>query len=359
MDRRTLLKGAAVLGLSAACPLAARIGPEAAHYDKLTGNRVQCRLCPHQCRVSDHRRGHCGVRENQGGTYRNLAYGEICAQAVDPIEKKPFFHCLPGTTTYSISAAGCNFSCRFCQNWDISQRKPEEVRSVSLSPAQVVRLARAAGCRTVAHTYAEPVVAFEFVRDCALEGQRQGLASVMVSNGFIQPEPLRELCRLLKAIKIDLKSFRDEFYRTQCGGELAPVLESLRTVRRAGVWLEIVVLLLPGLNDSPGEIDDMCRWIVGELGPDVPLHFSRFFPNYLTRQLPPTPPQALESARQIAVRRGIHYVYLGNLQSDAESTRCPRCGGPLIARVRFTATVTGLRQGHCSRCGAPIPGRWQ
>ena len=329
---------------------------EASYYDKLAGNRVACRLCPHQCRVADGGRGLCNVRENRGGSYHTLVYGQPCSVHVDPIEKKPLFHYLPGSRAFSLATAGCNFTCRFCQNWEISQRRPEDVETIDLAPEEVIRQARNNRCRVVAHTYGEPVVFFEYMRDCAALGKERGVPNVMISNGFIEKQPMRELCRHLGAVKIDLKAFTKAFYIEQCGGELKPVLDTLLTVRAEKTWLEVVVLLIPGLNDSPREIEGMCRWLARELGPDVPLHFSRFVPTYQLKNVPPTPPATLHQARRIALDAGMRFCYVGNLLSDAEHTYCPSCGRVLLRRLMYSLENEGLKDGRCRFCGTVIPG---
>jgi pyruvate formate lyase activating enzyme len=329
---------------------------EAAYYEKLGEKKVACRLCPHQCRVADLERGSCGVRENRGGTYMTLVYGQPCAVHVDPVEKKPLFHYLPGSQAYSLATAGCNFSCRFCQNWEISQRRPEQVESVHLPPEAVIDQARRHGCRLVAHTYGEPVVFFEYMRDCAVLGKEKGVPNVMISNGFIQAQPMKELCRSLGAVKIDLKAFTEEFYQQQCGGRLKPVLDTLLTLRGEKIWFEVVVLIIPGLNDGREEIERMCRWLSRELGGDVPLHFSRFVPTYMLKNIPPTPPATLHMARRIAQDAGIRFCYIGNLVSDAENTYCPSCGKLLLRRLMFSVENEGLKGNRCKYCGTAIPG---
>lgn len=329
---------------------------EAAYYDKLGDNRIVCRLCPHQCRVADGGRGLCGVRENRSGTYTTLVYGQPCSVHVDPIEKKPLFHYLPGSQVFSLATAGCNFTCRFCQNWEISQRRPEALETIDLPPEAVIRQAQQRHCRSVAHTYSEPVVFFEYMRDCAALGREHGVPSVMISNGFIEKQPMRELCRHLGAVKIDLKAFSKTFYIEQCGGDLKPVLDTLLTVRAEKTWLEVVVLLIPGLNDSRRETESMCRWLARELGPDVPLHFSRFAPTYQLKNVPPTPPATLHEARRIALDAGIRFCYVGNLLSDAEHTYCPSCGKVLLRRLMFSVENEGLKDGRCGFCNTPIPG---
>ena len=368
LSRRAFIRGAG--GALLAAPLLLRPVPaasaldaqrqpgarEAAHYEKLAEKKVACRLCPHECQVADLERGSCGVRENRGGTYYTLVYGQPCAVHIDPIEKKPLFHYFPGSQAYSLATAGCNFSCRFCQNWEISQRRPEQVRSVSLPPAEVIRQARARGCPLIAHTYSEPVIFFEYMRDCAALGRENGIPNVMISNGYIQKKPLLELCRQLGAVKIDLKAFTEKFYQEQCGGTLKPVLDTLLTLRGEKIWFEVVVLLIPGLNDGRDEIERMCRWLAHELGGDVPLHFTRFAPTYMLKNVPPTPPAKLLEARRLAMDAGIRFCYIGNLVSDAEHTYCPSCGKLLLRRLMFSVKNEGLKGNHCKFCNSTIPG---
>ncbi|HSQ35201.1 MAG TPA: AmmeMemoRadiSam system radical SAM enzyme [Candidatus Binatia bacterium] len=347
-----LLNGPQLGGADAYVPQAS----EAMHYEKLAGQKVRCTLCPNECRIVDGKRGDCGVRENRRGVLVTLVHSQPCAVHVDPIEKKPLFHYLPGARAFSLATAGCNFNCRFCQNWEISQRRPEQVRPVDLPPAAAVRQARESGCPVIAHTYSEPVVCFEYVRDCAALGRENGIPNVMISNGFIQKKPLLELCRVLGAVKIDLKAFSEVFYREQCGGELQPVLDTLLTLRGEKIWFEIVVLLIPGLNDGRQEIERMCRWIGRELGPDVPLHFSRFAPSYMIKNIPPTPPETLRMAHAIARGAGIRFCYIGNLLSDAGNTYCPNCGTLLIRRLLYSIEKEGLRNDRCRSCQTVIPG---
>ena len=355
---KTALAAPLLLGLprkAAAAPFVPKAS-EAMYYEKLAEKKIACRLCPHECQVADLERGTCGVRENRGGVYYTLVYGQPCAVHVDPIEKKPLFHYFPGSQAYSLATAGCNFSCRFCQNWEISQRRPEQVRPVTLPPEDVVRQARQQDCPIIAHTYSEPVVFYEYMRACAALGREKGIPNVMISNGFIQKKPLQELCRLLGAVKIDLKAFTEDFYREQCGGRLKPVLDSLLVLRAESIWFEVVVLLIPGLNDGRQEIERMCRWIVLELGPDVPLHFSRYAPSYMIRNIPPTPPETLAMARRIAMDAGITFCYIGNLLSDAGNTYCPSCGKLLVRRLLYSVEKTGLQGNRCKFCQAVIPG---
>ncbi len=333
---------------------------EAMYYKKLVNKRVECTLCPRVCTIADMERGYCGVRENQGGTYYTLVYGRACSAHVDPIEKKPLFHYLPGTDAYSIATAGCNMECKFCQNWEISQFRPEQVRSVDLPPRQVVNLAKRSGCKTIAYTYTEPVIFYEYMYDTAIQGNKVGVGSVMISNGYIKEEPMKDLCQHLSAVKIDLKAFTEKFYRDTCSGQLKPVLECLELLAGLDMWYEIVVLIVPTLNDSEKEIRDMCRWVKVNLGPDVPMHFSRFHPTYKIKNLPPTPPRTLERARQIARSEGINYVYVGNVPGNpGESTYCPKCGEILIHRVAYRILKNLLKDSRCPRCSHFIPGVWK
>lgn len=329
---------------------------EARYYEKKPEKKVACQLCPHQCQVADLERGSCGVRENRGGTYYTLVYGQPCAVHIDPIEKKPLFHYFPGSQAYSLATAGCNFSCRFCQNWEISQRRPEQVQSVRMLPEEVISQARLHNCPLIAHTYSEPVIFYEYMRDCAALGKENGIPNVMISNGYIQKKPLLELCRLLGAVKIDLKAFTEKFYQEQCGGTLKPVLDTLLTLRGEKIWFEIVVLLIPGLNDSREEIASMCRWLSREMGDSVPLHFTRFAPTYMLKNIPPTPPATLQQARRIALDSGLKFCYIGNLISDAEHTYCPTCGKLLLRRLMFSVENEGMKGNRCKFCGALIPG---
>jgi pyruvate formate lyase activating enzyme len=332
---------------------------EASFYDKLDKNMVQCRLCPRGCIVTDGNRGACRVRENRKGTFYSLVYGRPCSMHVDPIEKKPFFHVYPGSQAFSIATVGCNFTCKFCQNWDISQASPEDARGPYLAPAKIARAAKNAQAKTIAYTYSEPVVFSEYVADCAKAGQELGLASVMISNGYISDEALKTLVPLLKAIKIDFKAFNKDFYSKICGGQMQPVQDTLKTLAGAGIWYEIVVLVIPTLNDGADEIKRMAAWIVKELGPDVPLHFSRFTPMYKMQNIPPTPPETLRRARELAVGEGVRFVYIGNLPGEeAQNTVCPFCKALLVQRYNYRILKNTIANGRCQACNKPIPGVW-
>ena len=301
----------------------------------------------------------CGVRENRAGTYYTLVHSLACAVHVDPIEKKPFFHVMPGEKALSYSTAGCNVECKFCQNWELSQFRPEQVAAYDLPPEAMVRVARRNGARLTAATYGEPVVFWEYVRDAARSANKAGIKPTVVSNGFIKPEPLREVLPLLSAVKVDLKAFTDDFYQQQVRGRLQPVLDTLQIIREAGVWLEIVVLLVPTLNDGANEIKRLSRWVRTNLGADVPVHFTRFHPTYRLTDLPPTPVATLERAWRIGREAGLDYVYLGNVPGHpGENTVCPGCGEIVIRRIGFQVVKNSLVDGACASCERTIPGVW-
>lgn len=336
-----------------------RARKEASFYLKLPNKMVQCKLCPRECVVADGERGYCRVRENRGGTYYTLVYARVVAAHIDPIEKKPFYHFLPGTAAYSVASGGCNVHCKFCQNWEISQARPEDLTSTLITPEQLATAAKANNCRVMAYTYSEPIVFWEYVYDAAEAGHRENARSVMVSNGFIQQEPLLKLCERLDALKVDLKSFSETYYRDVVRGQLKPVLNTLVTARKHAKWLEIVYLTVPTLNDSDEEFRGLARWIKSELGPDVPIHFTRFYPLYLLKNLPPTPVQSLERARSIMEAEGLHYSYVGNVPGHPwENTWCPQCKSLLIERTGYVIQQVNLKNGKCGKCARDIPGVW-
>lgn len=320
---------------------------------------VQCALCPNRCIMEPGRRGLCTVRINRDGALHTLVYGNPCAVHVDPIEKKPFFHVLPGTLSFSISTAGCNMRCAFCQNWQISQATPEEVSGYNLPPEKVVDEAIKALCQTIAFTYTEPTIFYEYMLDTAKAAKEKGMKCVVHSCGYINPEPLKELCKYLFAADIDLKGFSEGFYQRMGQGHLQPVLDSLKIIKEEGVWLEITTLVIPGANDDPKEIRAMCRWIRENLGEDVPLHFSRFYPAFKLQNLPPTSVETLERAREIAMEEGLRYVYIGNLPGNpAESTYCPNCKKNVLHRIGYEILSNDIVKGKCGFCGYEIKGRW-
>lgn len=284
---------------------------EALFYQKLDGNKVRCELCPHLCLIANGRRGICGVRENQGGILYSLVYGRIAAAHVDPIEKKPLYHFLPGSTSYSIATVGCNFRCDFCQNFGISQAR--EIEGEAVEPGDIVREALSLGCQSVSYTYTEPTIYFEFAYDTAKLAREKGLKNVFVTNGFITEPPLRMIAPYLDAANVDLKSFRDEYYHKYCGGKLEPVLKALKLYKELNIWLEVTTLVIPGLNDSETELMDIANFIKNELGEGVPWHVSAFYPIYKMTDRPPTPAETIYKARDIGLKAGLKYVYTGNL----------------------------------------------
>jgi len=383
LDRRSFMKcalasgaalgGGAALGLTsvaqpaAAMPAGAAADPEdeahfvveAKFYQKLPNRKIKCKLCPRECAVGDKERGYCGVRENRGGVYYTLVHSRVCAAHVDPIEKKPLFHYLPGTTAFSIATAGCNVNCKFCQNWDISQSRPEEVPSNFMPPQSVAQMARQYDCLTIAYTYSEPVVFAEYLMDTADAGHAAGVRSIVVSNGYMQDEALKTAYGKMDAVKIDLKSFTESYYSKVVTGQLKPVLDSLVTLRKMGKWTEIVYLVLPTLNDSDTEFRGLAQWIKTNLGTDVPLHFTQFHPEYLLKNLPITPVPTLERAKEIADAEGLHYVYIGNVPGHpAQNTYCPKCHKMLVERVGFTASEVLIRKNSCPYCQQTIAGIW-
>ena len=332
---------------------------EAMFWEEIEQKRVKCTLCPRECQVADVERGYCGVRENQGGRYQTLVYGALCSANVDPIEKKPLFHYLPGTSAFSVATAGCNIECKFCQNWQISQFRPEQVDSVKISPERLVEACGARRCSTIAYTYSEPVIFYEYMHDSAALARQHGIGSVMISNGYIQEKPMRQLCQHLTGVKIDFKAFSEKFYTETCAGELAPVLATLEVLKDVGIWFELVILVIPTLNDSPDEIKQMSQWVLKHLGPDVPMHFTRFHPTYRITNLPRTPVSTIDRCRRIALDAGVHYVYAGNVPTHpGENTYCHKCQQELIQRVGFRVAANRIKDGKCPKCGTTIPGVW-
>jgi len=357
---------------------------EARHYRKL-GSNVQCRLCPNDCLLEPEDRGRCRNRVNKGGTMYTLAYANPCSLAPDPVEKKPLFHFMPATRTFSLATSGCGFRCLNCQNWDISQRKPEEtkdsrgeefrLRPVTLSmvnqpgvrdrmsmfPADAVDLAKRLDCRSLAYTYSEPSVWFEYMYDTAKLAQARGLKNIWVTCGYINRKPLEDLCRVIDAANVDLKGFDDAVYGKLNSGRLQPILDTLKVVKDNGVWFEITNLIVPTYTDDLGVIRKMCDWLVDNIGPDYPIHFSRFHPNHLLTDLPWTPIETLVKARDIAGRAGLRYPYIGNVRDvkDAETTLCPKCGKAAVSRTGYRVEQVNIDHGACKSCNTPIAGVWR
>lgn len=332
---------------------------EARYYEPLGKGRVRCLLCPRKCVIPGDKTGYCGVRKNIGGRLYSLIYGEACSIHSDPIEKKPFFHVMPGTRSLSVSTVGCNLECKFCQNWQISQSKPGTLATRYIPPQGLVDMAIDRGIPSVTFTYGEPVVFIEYAQDIAARARENGLKSFVVTNGYYREKPLDDLCGLVDAVKVDLKSFKDSYYKDICDGNLGPVLDSIVRIKSKGVWLELVYLMLPTLNDSPDEIRGMAKWLVANLGPDVPLHFSRFFPQYKLKNLPPTPIASLKAAHDVCRDEGLKFVYIGNVPGEAaENTFCPSCSEKIIERSGFRIGTIRISEGKCENCGETIPGLW-
>lgn len=332
---------------------------EAMLYDRVPdSDRVRCRLCAHTCAIADDGRGVCQVRENRRGTLYTLVYGRVIAQHVDPIEKKPLFHFYPGSRVYSIATPGCNFRCRWCQNADISQmpRERQMIVGDEVAPERVVSAARQAGCNSIAYTYTEPTIFFEYAHDTARLAQEAGLANVFVTNGYMTPEMLDIAQAWLDAANVDLKGFRDKVYREYVGARLQPVLDSLKTMKQLGVWVEVTTLIIPEINDDPAELRDAARFVAQELGPETPWHLSRFFPAYRMTDKPPTPISTVEQAIEIGREEGLRYVYAGNVPGEAHTT-CHECGRLLIRRSGYTILENNLpSDGHCPACDVPVTG---
>jgi pyruvate formate lyase activating enzyme len=332
---------------------------EAAYYRQLPEGRVQCQLCPRACTLVEGERGLCRVRANIGGTLRALTYGLPVSIHADPIEKKPLYHVLPGSTALSIATVGCNSGCVFCQNYEISQASPEDVPRKLVPPERLVAAAVERGDAGIAYTYTEPTVYFEYMLETATLARAKGLRNYWITCGQIQEKPLLELCKVLDAANVDIKGFSDEFYVEYCDFHLEPVLRTLQILRREGVHIEITNLVIAGANDDPGMVRAMCRWIKAELGPETPLHFSRFHPDYKLTRRPPTPAATLARLRRLALEEGLKYVYVGNVEVEgAADTLCPACGQAAIRRSGFLVTSNRVASGKCPDCAAPIAGVW-
>ncbi len=348
-----------IFGLYAGC-----YGQEKFHraffFEKVEEQSVQCRLCPRNCLIPEGKYGLCRARKNINGVLYAMGYGKPCAVAIDPIEKKPFFHYLPGSRAFSIASAGCSLRCLFCQNWQISQFSPEETRNISLSPESVVKLAKEKNCPVIAYTYAEPVNFYEYMLDTAKIARSAGIKNVMHTAGYINQEPLETLLPFIDAANVDLKGFSQDYYRNICGGGLDDVLRTLKIMKKHKIWIEITTLIVPGYNDSDSEIKQLCDWVKNNLGPDTPIHFSRFQPMYKLAHLTATPYKTLEKAYKIAKKSGLRYVYIGNVYGNLyENTFCPKCGKIVIKRRGYEIVENNIKKGKCRFCGAKIAGVWE
>ncbi|HEY5185625.1 MAG TPA: AmmeMemoRadiSam system radical SAM enzyme [Actinomycetes bacterium] len=329
------------------------------YWHRLGDGRIQCDVCPRACRLHEGQRGLCFVRARQGDAIVLTTYGRSSGYCVDPIEKKPLNHFLPGTAVLSFGTAGCNLTCRFCQNWDISKSREMDTLADSASPATIARAAQDLGCRSVAFTYNDPVIFLEYAMDVADACRARGIRSVAVTAGYVEPEPRRDFFGHLDAANVDLKGFTEDFYHRVCGGRLRPVLDTLEyLVHETTVWVELTTLLIPGLNDSGAELDAMTRWVVDTLGPDVPMHFTAFHPDFKMLDVPPTPLATVRRAREIALGNGVHYAYTGNVaDADGAATYCPGCGTRVVERLGYR--IGGWRltdDGRCTSCGTAVAG---
>ena len=325
-----------------------------------TSTSIRCGLCPKRCRILPGHSGECRVRMNLDGKLQAVTYGHPCAVHVDPMEKKPLFHFCPGASILSLGSAGCNLHCKHCQNADISQGNPEDIQAYELPPSALRALADKHGCRHVAYTYNEPLVGYEYLRDCCIAARGAGLRNVLVSNGYINEKPMAALAPYLDAANIDIKGFSDAFYREVCDGTLEPVLRTVVQLKAAGVHVEVTNLVIPTLNDSDEMIDDLCVWMRENAGTEMPLHFSRFFPSFRMIHLPPTPVETLLRARERARLAGLKHVYVGNAEvTDGENTFCAGCGKRLVVRQRYVVKENRLTaSGTCPACGKQVCGVW-
>ena len=356
---------------------------EARHYRKL-GPNVQCLLCPNDCLLAPEDRGRCRNRVNKDGKMYTLVYANPCSFGLDPVEKKPLFHFLPASKTFSLATSGCGFRCLNCQNWDISQRKPEELKDprgaefrlrpvtldmmarpgvrdrLSLLPADAVALAEHKNCESIAYTYSEPTVFYEYMYDTAKLARARGIKNVWVTCGYINPGPLKELCEVIDSANVDLKGFDNSIYQKLNSGKLQPILDTLTTLKDRGVWFEVTNLIVPTYTDDMRVIADMCKWLVDNIGPDYPIHFSRFSPRHKLTHLPPTPVETLLKARETAKRAGLRYPYIGNVSGvqNAETTFCPKCGKIVVRRDGYTVQQVNIDHGNCKFCGTRIAGVW-
>ena len=333
---------------------------EAWFYEKIENERVHCHLCPHDCKIAEGKYGICGVRENRDGTLYSLVYGKAIAVHIDPIEKKPLFHVHPGSSSLSVATVGCNFSCTFCQNHDISQMPKDPQHRIlgdDVTPKQIVDLAVKRNCKTIAYTYTEPTIYYEYAFDTARLAHEHGILNVFVTNGYISEEPLRKISPSLDAANVDLKSFNQEFYKKIVGGNLKSVLDTLRLMKELDIWVEVTTLVVPTYVDSDEQLREVARFIKNDLGEETPWHISRFYPQYQCTHLPPTQVSVLKRAREIGREEGLRYVYSGNVPGDVgESTFCYSCGEILIERYGFQIISNCIREGKCPYCGAEIDG---
>jgi len=321
---------------------------------------TQCQLCPKLCVIEPGQSGECRVRINIDGVLRTVVYGYPCSIHIDPVEKKPLFHFLPSTNILSLATVGCNLHCQNCQNWEISQANPEDSRAVFCPPEKLVQLTRQYRCPSLAYTYTDPIIYYEYTYDTAKLAKQANIRNVLVTAGYINEEPWKKLLQYVDAANIDLKAMSDNFYRQVCSATLKPVQKSLVLARASGILVEVTNLIIPTLNDKPEQISELVRWVKANLGGDTPMHFSRFFPRYKMRNLPPTSLKTLDLAREIAMSEGLNFVYIGNIGSkEGQNTYCPGCKALLIERSGYIILQNRLRDGCCPDCGKEIYGVWK
>jgi len=376
-QRRAFLRDMTRIGLSVSlCPFALGAGwnwrrrstsarrahtslYEVEYYKKLHGNVVECNTCPHKCNLQPGGVGRCRSKQNIGGKHYLKSYGRICVLNLDPIEKNPLYHVYPGARMMSIAAGGCNLRCLYCQNWEFSQKSPEQVAKLQLQPSLAAQKARQKTCKGLTYTYTDPVAYYEYAKNTAAKVKSAGLINTFCTGGYIQAQPLKDLCRYATAFTITLKAFSEAKYKELAQISMGPVLESMKTVKAEGVWLEIVSLIVPDYNDDVADVRKYAKWISRELGPDVPWHFSRFVPKYRMRTRPPTPLKTLEACRDAALDAGLHYVYITNVSPhEGNHTYCPSCGKPIVERLGFTVLKKRIVAGRCLYCRTKIPGVW-
>ncbi len=322
------------------------------------GKAVDCFLCGHRCHIRPGKRGFCSVRENRDGKLYSLVYGMLISANVDPIEKKPLYHFIPGTKSYSIATMGCNFKCSFCQNWEISQgaRGEAKIPGRYTEPEVIVQGAASTGCASIAYTYTEPTIFYEFAHDCAVLAHERDIKNVFVTNGYETPETIENMAGLIDAANVDLKSFSDDFYKKFCGARLNPVLEAIRRMHEAGIFIEVTTLLIPDSNDSEEELRSIAEFLAG-ISRDIPWHISRFFPQYKTTHIGPTPAETILRAAELGEKAGLRFIYTGNMPTQGKyvDTVCPDCGATVIARHGYSTNITNLTDDRCGKCGHSLP----
>ncbi len=332
---------------------------QAYFFKQLADGTVQCGTCPHGCVVVPGSRGRCRTKVNIEGKLYTISYSNPCVVHVDPVEKKPLLHFYPGSKAFSLAVAGCNFHCLNCQNWEISQTSADKTRNYDMPPDEVARMASDYGCKSIAYTYSEATTFYEYMVDVSTKAKEAGIKNIWVSNAYISQAALNRLCDVIDAASVNLKSFSDKIYLDLNGGHLEPVLETFKTLHQRGIWMEIINLVIPTYTDDTEMIKRMCGWIVDNLGPDYPLHFSRFFPKYKLVHLPPTPIEVLNRAKEVALKEGLHYVYIGNVPGGSDKTLCPVCKRTVVERRGYTLVANHVKQGKCEFCGTAVSGRWE